>query len=114
MLVVGGHPLVAQVQGQLVSAGAIESACEYDAQVLLNNGNALAAGGLGNSYNVLRTAEVYNSSTGQLDTQPLHVRGPGAFSAVLLTNGKVLISGGLGVGSKLLAGAEFYDSASGN
>jgi N-acetylneuraminic acid mutarotase len=103
------QPLWAQVQGQWVNTGTMQSGREFNAQVLLTSGNVLSMGGVDNNGIVLNSAEVYNSRLGtwKLTANMTHPRK--VFPAVVLTNGKVLVSGGLGVGNTVLASAELYD-----
>jgi hypothetical protein len=105
----------AQVQGQWVSTGTMQSARELHALVRLTGGKALSIGGVDGSGNILTSAEVFSSSS---SSSKWTLTGPMAearesFPAVVLTTGKVLVSGGLGISSVVLAGAELYDPTTG-
>jgi len=106
-------PLFAQIQGQWVSTGMMQSAREYDAQVRLTNGRVLAIGGVDNSNNLLSSAEIYNPSVGTWALTGSMADPREIFAAVVLTNGKVLVTGGMSTGSTVLASAELYDPVAG-
>lgn len=107
-------PLSAQVQGQWVgTTGAMQTAREYSAQVLMKDGKVLSTGGVDNNGNILASAEVYSpaQSTWKLTGRMAEARE--LFPAVALSNGKVLVSGGVGASSAVLGGAELYDPLTG-
>jgi len=106
-------PLSAQVQGQWVSAGTMQSARELNAQVRLAGGKVLSIGGVDNNGNLLASAEVYSLSSGNWTPTGSMADARELFPAVVLTNGKVLVSGGAGASGAVLAGAEVYDPATG-
>jgi len=105
--------LSAQVQGQWVAAGTMQSARELNAQVRLTNGKALAIGGVDNNNNILNSAEIYSPGPGTWALTSSMTDAREYFPAVVLTNGKVLVSGGLSTGGTALAAAELYDPTTG-
>jgi N-acetylneuraminic acid mutarotase len=105
--------LSAQVQGQWVAAGTMQSARELNAQVRLTNGKALAIGGVDNNNNILNSAEIYSPGPGTWALTGSMTDAREYFPAVVLTNGKVLVSGGLSAGGSVLAAAELYDPTTG-
>lgn len=107
------HSVSAQTQGQWTVTSGMQSAREFDAQVLLKSGNVVAIGGVDNNGNVLSSAEVYSPNTGTWKTTGSMVQARQLISAVVLAGGKVLVSGGLGAGNIVLGGAELYDPATG-
>jgi N-acetylneuraminic acid mutarotase len=109
---VNSQPLLAQIQGQWTSTGAMQSARELDAQVREAGGKVLSIGGGDNNGSLLASAEVY-SNAGKWTLTGSMAEARESFPAVVLTSGKVLVSGGLGASSTVLAGAELYDPATG-
>ncbi len=105
-------PLSAQVQGQWVSTGTLQSPREFSAQVLVG-GSVLAIGGLDNNGNTLASAERYNASTGKWTLTGSMAQARESFPAVMLRTGKVLVAGGLSTGSVVLGAAELYDPKAG-
>ena len=103
----------AQVQGQWVVTGAMQSPREFNAQVKLANAKVLSIGGIDNNGNLLSSAELFNPSSGAWTLTGSMAQGREIFPAVLLTTGKVLVAGGLGTSGTILAAAELYDPASG-
>ena len=106
------HPLSAQIQGQWVATGSMQSPRELNAQVLVS-GKVLSMGGVDNSGNILASAELYNASSGKWTLTGSMVEAREYFPAVVLMSGKVLVSGGLGAGSAVLSGAELFDPKTG-
>lgn len=79
---------------------------------LLPNGKVLIAGGYSDcSPTYLKTAELYDPSTGIFTATGSMTTGRAQHTATLLANGKVLIAGGNG--GDALASAEVYDPGSG-
>jgi hypothetical protein len=107
------QPASAQVQGQWISTGTMQSARELHALVRMTGGKALSIGGVDGSGNILTSAEVFSSSTGKWTLTGRMAEARESFPALVLTNGKVLVSGGLGISSVVLSGAELYDPATG-
>ncbi|HWO32643.1 MAG TPA: choice-of-anchor D domain-containing protein [Candidatus Acidoferrum sp.] len=103
----------AQVQGQWVSTGTMQSARELHALVRMTGGKALSIGGVDGSGNILASAEVFSSSTSKWTLAGSMAEARESFPAVVLRNGKILVSGGLGISSVVLAGAELYDPTTG-
>jgi Dockerin type I domain/Galactose oxidase, central domain len=77
---------------------------------LLPNSKVLVAGGLGNSFNVLASAELYDPTSGTWATTGTLADARYGHTATLLPNGKVLVAGG---NNSSFANAELYDPASG-
>jgi len=116
VVLVSIQPLSAQVQGQWVATGSLQSARELNAQVLLANGKVLSMGGIDNNGNLLASAEVYsavNAGQGAWKLTGSMANAREEFPGVVLTSGKVLVSGGLGAGNAVLAAAELYDPTTG-
>jgi Galactose oxidase, central domain/Abnormal spindle-like microcephaly-assoc'd, ASPM-SPD-2-Hydin/Kelch motif len=113
LLFISLQPLVAQIQGQWVSTGSMQSARELNTQVRVSGGKVLSIGGADNSGNILASAELYSSSTGKWTLTGSMAEARESFSAVVLTSGKVLVAGGLGTSSIVLASAELYDPTTG-
>ncbi len=109
----GIQPLFAQVQGQWASTGTMQSAREFNAQVLFSNGKVLSIGGVDNNGNLLASSELYSSSSGKWALTGSMSQARQVFPAVVLSNGKVLVSGGLGASGTVLAAAELYDPTTG-
>jgi N-acetylneuraminic acid mutarotase len=109
----GIQPLAGQVQGQWVATGSLQSAREYNAQVLLSTGKVLSVGGVDSNYNPLASAELFNATSGTWTLTGSMATAREVFPAVRLTSGKVLVSGGLGASSTVLAAAELYDPTAG-
>ncbi|MFI5110321.1 MAG: choice-of-anchor D domain-containing protein, partial [Terriglobales bacterium] len=107
------QPAPAQVQGQWVSTGTMQSARELNAQVLLSNGKVLSIGGVDNNGNLLASSELYSSSSGKWTLTGSMSNARQVFPAVVLSNKKVLVTGGLGAGGTVLAAAELYDPTKG-
>jgi hypothetical protein len=99
----------AQVQGQWVITGTMQTGRELNAQVKLASGKVLSIGGIDNNNILLASAEVYDSASGVWTLTGNMAQPREVFPAVVLTSGKVLVSGGLGAGSIVLAAAELYD-----
>jgi N-acetylneuraminic acid mutarotase len=105
--------LSAQIQGQWVGTGNLQSARESNAHVLLANGKVLSMGGTDNNGILLASAEVYTAGLGTWKLTGSMANPREEFPAVALTSGKVLVSGGLGASNTVLAAAELYDPATG-
>lgn len=99
-------------QGQWTATGSMQSAREFNAQVL-TGGKVVSIGGVDNSGNILSSAEVYNPGPGTWTLTGSMTDAREVFPAVVLTNGKVLVAGGLGTGNVVLATAELYDPKAG-
>ncbi len=107
--VLATQSLAAQIQGQWVIAGTMQTGREFNAQVRLATGGVLSIGGVDNNGNLLQSAEVYNPGPGTWTAASNMAEAREYFPAVVLTSGKVLVSGGLGAGGSVLPGAELYD-----
>jgi hypothetical protein len=80
---------------------------------LLKNGKLLIAGGWTGRYNVRRSAELYDPSTGVFTPTGDMVIERAGNTAALLRDGRVLIAGGEDRSENALASAELYDPATG-
>ena len=107
------QPASAQIQGQWVSTGTMQSARELHALVRMTGGKALSIGGADNSGNILNSAEIYSSTTGKWTLTGSMAEARDQFAAVVLTNGKILVEGGVGTGNVILSSAELYDPTTG-
>ena len=107
------QPLSAQVQGQWVATGAMQTQREFHAQVSIAGGKALSIGGADSSGNILASAELYTSSSGKWTLTGNMAEARQSFPAVALKNGMVLVSGGLGASGTILNGAELYSPTTG-
>lgn len=106
-------PASAQVQGQWVSTGTMQSARELHALVPMTGGKALSIGGVDGNGNILTSAEVFSASTGKWTSSGSMAAARESFPAVVLKTHKVLVAGGLGSSSVVLAGAELYNPTTG-
>jgi hypothetical protein len=112
-LLVSIQMVSAQVQGQWVLTGTMQTGREFNAQVKLASAKVLSTGGVDNNNNVLASAELYNPSSGTWTYTGTMATAREVFTAVLLTTGKVLVAGGAGSGATVLASAELYDPTTG-
>ena len=112
-VVLSAQPLLAQVQGQWTSSGAMQSPRELNAQAPTAGGKVLSAGGVDNTGTLLATAEVYSPILGSWTLTGSMAAARELFPAVLLTNGNILVSGGLGAGGTVLDGAELFNPKTG-
>jgi N-acetylneuraminic acid mutarotase len=112
-LVTSVQPLSAQIQGQWMITGTMQSPRELNAQVKLASAKVLSIGGVDNNGNLLASAEIYNAGPGTWTVTGSMAEPRESFPAVVLTDGKVLVAGGVGTGSAILAAAELYDPATG-
>ena len=99
------------VQG-FSATGAMATAREFHTATLLLGGEVLVTGGNSGTA-TLRTAEIFDSSTGTFSTTGSMFMARQNHSASLLVDGKVLISGGYS-GTAYLASAEIFDPATGS
>jgi N-acetylneuraminic acid mutarotase len=113
VVLAGIRPVFAQSQGQWAATGALQSAREFNAQVLLGNGKVLTMGGIDNNGNLLASAEAYSAGAGTWTLTGSMAQARQEFPAVVLASGKVLVSGGLGANGTVLGGAELYDPTTG-
>jgi uncharacterized protein YjbI with pentapeptide repeats len=95
-------------------SGNLSTTRELGAQVLLNSGKVLIAGGIDTNNVLLNTAEIYDPATGTVSptgnlTDP---NGRGLMASVLLADGRVLLVGGSSSNGNV-ATAEIYDPVSG-
>jgi N-acetylneuraminic acid mutarotase len=109
----GIQPLSAQVQGQWMATGSMQSPREANVQVRLSSGNVLSVGGVDNNGNILASAEIYSRTSGVWQSAGRLQTARETFPAVVLPNGKVLVVGGLGTGGTALRSAELYDASTG-
>ena len=109
----GIPPLCAQVQGQWVGVGAMQSTRELNSQVRLATGKVLSVGGVDNNGNLLASAELLSPGPNTWALTGSMAEPRELFPAVVLPSGKVLVAGGLGTSSTVLATAELYDPTSG-
>ena len=113
VVLVSNKPLSAQVQGQWVATGSLQSARELNAEVLMMTGKVLSTGGIDNNNNLLSSAEVFSPGPGTWSLTGSMAEGREEFPAVVLKSGKVLVSGGRGAASAVLNTAELYDPSPG-
>jgi Abnormal spindle-like microcephaly-assoc'd, ASPM-SPD-2-Hydin/Galactose oxidase, central domain/Kelch motif len=113
LLLTSLQPLSAQVQGQWVATGTMQTQREFHAQVSIAGGKALSIGGSDNSGNVLASVELYSSTSGKWTLTGSMAEARQSFPAVVLKNGIVLVSGGLGASGTSLNGAELYSPTTG-
>jgi hypothetical protein len=79
---------------------------------LLPNGQVLVAGGKGDNYVSLASAELYDPATGVWTPTSSMSTARAYYTATLLPDGQVLVAGGLGDGVSLPT-AELYQAAAG-
>src|SRR6266436_4880639 len=100
--------------GTFTATGSMATARCHNSATLLNNGQVLITGGVGN-YNgpdYLSSAELYNPSTGTFTATGSLITARDSHTATLLNNGLVLISGGYGSAGDL-SSAELYNPSTG-
>ena len=107
------QPLSAQIQGQWVATGSMQSPRELNAQVSISGGKVFSMGGVDNNQNILASAELYNAGSGKWTLTGSMTEAREYFPAVVLASGKVLVAGGLGAGNAVLSGAELFDPKTG-
>ncbi|MGH7837052.1 MAG: Kelch repeat-containing protein, partial [Candidatus Binataceae bacterium] len=112
-LLVSIQPLSAQIQGQWVSSGTMQSTRELNAQAQVAGAKVVSIGGVDNNGNLLASTELYSPAPGTWTLTGSMAEARELFPAVVLTSGKVLVSGGRGASSTVLAGAELYDPTTG-
>jgi N-acetylneuraminic acid mutarotase len=95
--------------GSFSSAGTMADARYMHCAEVLASGKVLVAGGLTTGNTFLRSAELYDISTGWSSTGDM-VSTRGVYTSALLASGKVLVAGGFGV-SGFLNTAEIFDPA---
>ena len=95
------------------SAGLMSTSRYGHSATLLDDGRILVSGGMDEAFNVLPSAEIFDSATGQWSrTGPMqHARSNHV--AVLLLDGTVLVAGGVGSDYRVLASSELYDPVAG-
>ena len=101
----GGTPTTA---GTFTEVGALSSARSGPTATLLPNGKVLIAGGVGEGFQPLASAELYDPSTGRFSSTGNMTTPRSGHTATLLAEGRVLIVGG----GQDLSG-ELYDLQSG-
>lgn len=101
--------------GTWTTTGSLHTGRAFDTMTLLNNGQVLVAGGLGQAVgttiNILASAELYTPSTGTWKTTGSMNAARTGHTATLLNNGLVLVAAG--EGSSFLTSAELYDPSKG-
>ena len=101
--------------GDFTPTGKLTTARAEHTATLLPNGKVLIAGGAGDGFQPLASAELYDPSTGMFTPTGSMTTVRSGHTATLLANGKVLIAGGSdsGVSFQPLASAELYDPSTG-
>jgi len=128
VLIAGGYGTVGGAAGYLTSSelydptsgtfsptGSLGTGRSNHTATLLPNGKVLIAGGYGTAGGTagyLKSAELYDPTSGSFSATGSLGTARAFYTATLLPNGKVLIAGGLGAGGSLTS-AELYDPASG-
>jgi hypothetical protein len=99
--------------GKFTATGSLADARWGHTATLLNDGRVLVVGGadLSDGAGNLKTAELYNPTTGAFTATGSMATGRASHTATLLNDGRVLIAGG--TNSIGLASAEIYDPATG-
>ena len=97
------------------SSASLSIGRELHTAILLSNGKVLIAGGLDLNGVALKTAELYEPSTGTVSpTGNLSApNGRGGQASIVLQNGQVLLIGGVDNAGTSLATGELYDPVSG-
>src|SRR5262249_2765099 len=100
--------------GKFSLTGNITRARYGHTATLLADGRVLMAGGYGDSWSYISTAEIYDPASGVFTATGQLIK-PRAYgtTSILLPNGKVLIVGGYGPHSDSVERAELYDPATG-
>lgn len=93
--------------------GSMQSPRVNHSATVLNDGTVLVVGGMGESFNPLNTAEIFNPATLQWVPAGEMSRGRSEHAAVLLQDGRVMVTGGLDETLDLVATTEIYDPGTG-
>jgi hypothetical protein len=93
--------------------GSMQSPRVSHSATVLGDGRVLLVGGMGDSFNPLRTAEIFDPTTLQWVPAGEMSRGRSEHAAVLLQDGRVMVTGGLDEDFDLVATTEIFDPKTG-
>jgi hypothetical protein len=102
-------------ESNFTAVGDLATARANHTATLLPNGKVLVAGGFGEQFKQLASAELYDPSTGRFTLAGNMTTSRARHTAILLANGKVLIAGGVKdtqLGTYIVS-AEIYDPSAG-
>ncbi len=93
--------------------GSLQDSRVSHSATLLNDGRVIVVGGMEETFNPLRTAEIFDPVSLQWSPAGEMSQGRSEHAAVLLPDGRVMVTGGLDENISLIATTEIYDPETG-